>query len=76
MLGEKDSYNVKRQYKEMFSYFTHWSIYKQASLSVNKGSLYECVCACVRVCVCVVNLKKDSFASKNPLMLTKFPRTQ
>ena len=28
------------------------------------------------VCVCVVNLKKDPFASKNPIMLTKFPRTQ
>ena len=54
MLGEKDSYNVKRQYKEMFSYFTHWSIYKQASLSVNKGSLYECVCVRVCVCVCVL----------------------
>ena len=77
MLGEKDSYNVKRQYKEMFSYFTHWSIYKQASLSVNKVHLYECARACVCVCVCVLWIwKKDSFANKNPLMLTKFPRTQ
>ena len=46
MLGEKDSYNVKRQYKEMLSYFTHWSIYRQASFSVNKVCLYECVCVC------------------------------
>ena len=61
MLGEKDSYNVKRQYKEMFSYFTHWSIYKQASLSVNKGSLYECVCVRVCVCVCVCCESKKRF---------------
>ena len=56
MLGEKDSYNVKRQYKEMFSYFTHWSIYRQASFSVNKVCLYECVCVCV--CVCCKSEKK------------------
>ena len=58
----------------MFSYFTHLSIYKQASLSVNKVRLFECVCVCV--CVCCESEKKDSFASKNPLILTKFPRTQ
>ena len=29
-----------------------------------------------RVCVCVMNLKEGSFVSKNPLMLTRFHRTQ
>ena len=28
MLGQKANYNVKRHYKEMFSYFTLWSIYE------------------------------------------------
>ena len=75
MMGEKASYNVKTRYKEMFSYFTHWSIYKQISSSVNKACVCVCVCVYVHACVCVVNLKKGSFATKNPLMLTRFHRT-